>query len=133
MASPIFRGLCGLVLGRELPGGLVVNAWRLQQHDYMGVHPDGVYYRGTFSLGLNPAWDPAMGGAIAFGDPGPDGFEIAERWYPHLGDALLFAPDVDTWHCVEPVIGQNVRFSLTGWWVEPENTLSYSHIPAATQ
>ncbi len=124
MASAPMRMLVGAVLGRGIPSGLVVNAWRLHQHDFMGVHPDGRFYRGTFSLGLSSGWEAADGGAIAFGNPAADGFRVAERWYPHLGDALLFAPDGDTWHAVEPVRTQKIRWSLTGWWVEPEHALS---------
>ena len=124
MASAPLCLLVGAVLGRPIPSGLVVNAWRLHQHDFMGVHPDGRFYRGTFSLGLSTGWEAADGGAIAFGTPTDDGFRVAERWYPHLGDALLFAPDGDTWHAVEPVRTPKIRWSLTGWWVEPEHALS---------
>jgi len=107
-----------------MPTGLVVNAWRLQRGDYMGVHPDGPLYRGTISLGLCPRWSPADGGAIAFGDKAGADFVVRERWYPHLGDACLFAPEADTWHCVEAVRSETVRHSLTGWWTEPTDGLT---------
>jgi hypothetical protein len=116
MAAPATRALLGAVLGVELPQKLVVNAWQMRRGDLMGVHPDGRLYRGTLSLGLTPGWTAADGGAIAFGDPTPTGFVPRERWFPHLGDALLFAPAHDTWHAVEPVLGQRLRHSLTGWW-----------------
>jgi len=118
------RALVGDVLRREMPPGLVVNAWRLHRGDHMGVHPDGPLYRGTISLGLCPAWTPADGGAIAFGDKAGDDFIVTERWYPHLGDVCLFAPEVDTWHCVERVHSDVVRHSLTGWWTEPADGLT---------
>lgn len=118
------RALVGDVLHREMPSGLVVNAWRLQRGDHMGVHPDGPLYRGTVSLGLCTAWTPADGGAIAFGDKAGDDFAVRERWYPHLGDACLFAPETDTWHCVEAVQTDVVRHSLTGWWTEPADGLT---------
>ena len=116
MASPIVRRLFGAVLGVALPERLFINAWRLERGDYMGVHPDGRLYRGTLSLGLSDGWTAADGGAIAFGDPTADGFQVRERWLPHVGDALLFAPSHDTWHAVEPVLAQKTRYSLTGWW-----------------
>jgi hypothetical protein len=82
----------------------------------MSAHPDGRLYCGTLSLGLCSGWTAADGGAIAFGDPTPQGFHVRERWLPHLGDALLFAPAADTWHAVEPVTSDKTRHSLTGWW-----------------
>ena len=118
------RALVGDVLRREMPLGLVVNAWRLQRGDHMGVHPDGPLYRGTISLGLCSGWTAADGGAIAFGDNTREGFTVRERWYPHLGDACMFAPEADTWHCVEPVRTDVVRHSLTGWWTEPADGLT---------
>lgn len=124
--SPL-RALVSAVLGRAMPRGLVMNVWRLGPGDAMGVHPDGRFYRGTISLGLAEGWDEADGGAIAFGEPVDESrraLHVTERWYPHLGDACLFAPDVDTWHCVEPVTGTTRRLSLTGWWTEPENGLT---------
>jgi hypothetical protein len=127
IASPELRALAGAVLGRELSAGLVVNAWRLQKHHFMGVHPDGPWYEGTFSIGLSTSWEAAMGGAIAFGARRDDGsLAVAERWFPHLGDALLFAPDETTWHAVEAVTGPETRLSLTGWWVEPGRALSWN-------
>ncbi len=116
MAAPELRRLFGAVLGMELPERLFINAWRLSGEDYFSVHPDGRLYRGTLSLGLCQGWSAAHGGAIAFGDPTPDGFVVRERWLPHVGDALLFAPTNDSWHTVEPLTGDQVRLSLTGWW-----------------
>jgi hypothetical protein len=131
MASAELRALAGGVLGRPLSEGLVVNAWRLHQQQFMGVHPDGPWYEGTFSLGLSTAWEAGMGGAIAFGDRRDDSsLDVVDRWYPHLGDALLFAPDDTTWHAVEAVTGAEVRLSLTGWWVEPARALSWNRPPA---
>ena len=124
--SPL-RALVSAVLDRPMPRGLVMNVWRLGPGDHMGVHPDGCFYRGTISLGLAEGWNEADGGAIAFGDPTDSSnlaLDVRERWYPHLGDACLFAPDVDTWHCVEPVLGKATRLSLTGWWTEPANGLT---------
>jgi len=119
------RGLVAGVLGRPMPPGLVVNAWRLGRRDTMGVHPDGRLYQGTISLGLSDGWSAADGGAIAFGVKSDDDvFEVRQRWFPHRGDACLFAPDVDTWHMVEPVRGKVVRHSLTGWWTEPTDGLT---------
>lgn len=119
-----FRALVSGVLERQMPNGLVVNAWRLGRGDFMGVHPDGPLYRGTISLGLCVGWSASDGGAIAFGDPLPEGFVVRQRWFPHLGDACIFAPDSDTWHAVEPVQTEQVRHSLTGWWVAPEDGLT---------
>ncbi|MFO0744468.1 MAG: 2OG-Fe(II) oxygenase family protein [Myxococcota bacterium] len=124
LGGEVFRGLVGSVLGRPMPPGLVVNAWRLGRGDMMGVHPDGRGYFGTVSLGLAEAWSACDGGAIAFGLPRPSGFEVRQRWFPHLGDVCLFAPDGDTWHAVEAVRTKKVRLSLTGWWVSPENGLT---------
>lgn len=118
------RALVSAVLGRPMPPGLVVNAWRLRRGDSMGIHPDGRLYFGTISLGLARAWSASSGGAIAFGEPRPDGFEVRQRFLPHLGDACLFAPDGDTWHAVEPVMDDRPRHSLTGWWVAPEDGLT---------
>ncbi len=118
------RALVGDVLRRELPLGLVVNAWRLQRGDYMGVHPDGPLYRGTISLGLCSRWTDDDGGAIAFGDRVGDDFLPRQRWYPHLGDACVFAPEADTWHAVEAVRTDAVRHSLTGWWTEAADGLT---------
>lgn len=123
MAGAPLRALMGAALGRALPAGTIINAWRLGPGDAMGVHPDGPRYHGTLSLGLCEGWTASRGGAIAFGVPAPGGaFEVSDRFLPHLGDACLFAPTNDTWHCVEPVT-EGTRRSLTGWWVEPEETL----------
>lgn len=129
LQAPAFRALVSDVLRREMPDGLVVNAWRLARGDHMGVHPDGPLYRGTISLGLSASWSPADGGAIAFGDKAGDDFVVSERWYPHLGDACLFAPEADTWHCVETVQSDRVRHSLTGWWTEPADGLTRGRSP----
>jgi hypothetical protein len=124
LASPPFRTLVGAVLARPIPEGLVVNGWRLHRGDRMGVHPDGRNYIATISLGLSESWSACDGGAIAFGTPRASGFEVRERFLPHLGDACLFAPDGATWHAVEPVKTDRTRLSLTGWWVEPEHGLT---------
>lgn len=124
LGGEAFRALIGAVLGRSMPPGLVVNAWRLGRGDLMGVHPDGRDYFGTISLGLCDEWAACDGGAIAFGVPRPTGFEVRQRWYPHLGDVCIFAPDGDTWHCVETVRARKQRLSLTGWWVAPEKGLT---------
>lgn len=118
------RALVAAVLGRPMPRGLVVNAWRLNRGDFMGVHPDGRLYRGTISLGLCENWTANDGGAIAFGDRDGEAFIVRQRWFPHLGDACLFAPDVDTWHAVEAVRSDATRHSLTGWWTELEDGLT---------
>ncbi len=124
LQNSTLRALVGDVLRREMPRGLVVNAWRLSRGDHMGVHPDGPLYRGTISLGLCTGWTAADGGAIAFGDKAGDDFIVRERWYPHLGDVCMFAPEADTWHCVEPVRTDMQRHSLTGWWTEPTDGLT---------
>jgi len=124
------RALVSAVLGRIMPRGLVVNAWRLGRDDFMGVHPDGRLYQGTISLGLCNGWSASHGGAIAFGDRDGESFVVRQRWLPHLGDACLFAPDVDTWHAVEPVRSDTPRHSLTGWWTELEDGLTRGRPPA---
>lgn len=124
----VLRGLVSAVLGRTMPSGLVVNAWRLARGDQMGIHPDGPLYKGTISLGLCEGWTAADGGAIAFGDRDGDDLIVRQRWFPHLGDACLFAPDVDTWHAVEPVRGDVTRYSVTGWWTEPVDGLTRGRV-----
>jgi len=124
------RALISAVLDRPMPRGLVVNAWRLTRGDFMGVHPDGRLYRGTISLGLCTNWTAADGGAIAFGDKDGESFLVRQRWLPHLADACIFAPDVDTWHSVEPVLSDAPRHSLTGWWTELEDGLTRGRSPA---
>jgi hypothetical protein len=109
------RRLFGGLLGRQLPDGLLINAWRMRPGDGMRAHPDGRLYRATVSLGLSNDWRAADGGAIAFGEPREDGFVVRERWYPHAGDVCLFAPAPDTWHMVEPPMRE--RLTLTGWWM----------------
>jgi hypothetical protein len=123
------RALVSAVLDRPMPRGLVVNAWRLGRDNFMGVHPDGRLYRGTISLGLCEGWTANDGGAIAFGDRDGESFIVRQRWLPHLGDACLFAPDVDTWHSVEPVRTDVTRHSLTGWWTELEDGLTRGRQP----
>lgn len=118
------RTLVSAVLGRTMPPGLVVNAWRLSRGDFMGIHPDGRLYQGTISLGLSEGWTAADGGAIAFGDRQGDELLVRQRWFPHLGDACMFAPDIDTWHAVEPVRSDARRYSLTGWWTALEDGLT---------
>jgi hypothetical protein len=124
MQSPPLIALVGAVLARPIPGGLVVNAWRLTRGDHMGVHPDGRFYAATLSLGLCEGWTASDGGAIAFGVPRESGLEVRQRFIPHLGDACLFAPDGATWHAVEAVNTDRIRRSLTGWWVEEEHGLT---------
>jgi hypothetical protein len=124
LQSDAMRTLVSKVLGRPMPRGLVVNAWRLARDDFMGVHPDGRLYRGTISLGLCEGWRACDGGAIAFGDREGESFVVRQRWLPHVGDACLFAPDVDTWHSVEAVRSDTMRYSLTGWWTEMEDGLT---------
>lgn len=132
LQGEVFRGLVGAVLGRAMPPGLVVNAWRLGRGDFMGVHPDGRLYFGTIGLGLCEGWSAAQGGAIAFGEPHERGMIVRQRWYPHLGDACLFAPDGDTWHAVEAVTS-GTRHSLTGWWVPPEDGLTRGREATASE
>jgi len=111
-----FRRLIGAVLGQELGAGLLLNAWQMRPGDRMALHPDGPRYLATFSLGLCPSWTASQGGAIAFGDPEPEGFSVRERFLPHLGDACLFVPHARSWHAVERVrSGQ--RLSVTAWWL----------------
>jgi 2-oxoglutarate-Fe(II)-dependent oxygenase superfamily protein len=111
-----FRRLLGAVLGRELGESLLLNAWRMSPGDRMAVHPDGPRYLATFSLGLCPDWTASRGGAIAFGDPSPEGLVVRERFLPHLGDACVFAPHARAWHAVERV-REGQRLSVTGWWL----------------
>jgi hypothetical protein len=112
------RALAGAALGRALGPRLTINAWRLHHGDRMEVHPDGPRYDGTFSLGLNADWRAAQGGAIAFGTPSEAGFQVSQRWLPHGGDLLLFAPHALSWHLVEPV-RDALRLTVTGWWTTP--------------
>ncbi len=114
-AHPAVRALCGAVLGIELGLEVVANRWRLDPGDHMGPHPDGLRYAGTWSLGLARDWRAVDGGAIAFGVPTSQGFEVHERYLPHHGDLLLFRPGAETWHCVE--MPHRSRDTLTGWWL----------------
>ncbi len=123
LAADETRERFGARLGRDLPPGLVVNVWRMRAGDAIGPHPDGPLYRGTLTLGLNPGWTAADGGAIAFGEPGPDGLRVRERWLPLAGDGLLFAPGEASWHAVEPVAPGRTRLTVTAWWVAPEHAL----------
>ena len=85
----------------------------------MPVHADGRRYHGTVSLGLSEGWTAAHGGAIAFGAPTVGRFEVRQRWLPHAGDLLLFAPNRTSWHAVEPVV-KGPRLSVTAWWTGGE-------------
>jgi hypothetical protein len=118
LTSEPTRVLLGGVLGRTLDGHITANVWRLGPGDGMPVHADGRRYQGTVSLGLSRGWTAAQGGAIAVGTPGNGRFQVSQRWLPHLGDLLLFAPTIDTWHAVEPV-ADGVRYSVTSWWTSP--------------
>ena len=118
ITSEMTRTLFGAVLGRRLDAHLTANIWRLGPGDGMPVHADGRRYQATISLGLSRAWSAAQGGAIAIGSPSEDRFDAQQRWLPHLGDVLLFAPEIDTWHAVEPVIS-GTRYSVTSWWTGP--------------
>lgn len=117
MASPIFRGLMGAVLGASLPPKVTANAWRMDPGDEIRAHPVGTTYVATISLGLNRGWTAQDLGAIAFADaaPGDAAFAVRARWLPHLGDALAIARGPASWHWVEPPRRQ--RRTLTGWWV----------------
>lgn len=114
LADPL-RALMGAALGVALPAALQLNGWRLIPGDRFRVHPDGRRYAATFAIGLNEAWAAADGGAIAFGDPGPDGLAVRERWLPFLGDLCCFAPDRTSWHQVEPPA--RPRLTVSGWWL----------------
>lgn len=115
---PATRRAVGLALGRSLRAGpLHLNLWRLLPGERMAVHPDGARYAATVVVGLNTSWNAEDGGAIAFGEPGPDGLAVRSRWLPHAGDALVFAPGPATWHAVEPPT--RTRWTLSGWWCWP--------------
>ncbi len=114
LSEPALRAALGAALARDLTGALHLNAWRLGPGERMGVHPDGAGYAGTVVVGLAVGWCAADGGAIAFGVPGPEGLGVNQRWLPHAGDVLVFAPGPDTWHCVEPA--RRERYTLSGWW-----------------
>ena len=113
--APEARAALGAAVGRSLSLGLALNAWSLDPGQRMAVHPDGGRYAATLVVGLNEAWSAADGGAIAFGEPGPDGLRVRSRWLPHLGDVLVFAPTASTWHAVEPPSRR--RWTLSGWWL----------------
>ncbi len=115
MDHPAVRSAIAWVFDLDPLGGIVANTWRMAPGDHMGVHPDGRRYQITFSLGLTPDWRAENGGAIAFGTPTAAGFEVRERWLPHLGNLLLFAPHALSFHAVEPVL-RGVRLSWTGWY-----------------
>lgn len=117
LVSEPLRALAGAVLGVDLPASLQANVWRLHPGDHFGVHPDGRRYRATFALGLNSGWTAEDGGAIAWGEPTEWGLRVEGRWLPHRGDALIFAPDAQTWHQVEPP--RRTRLTLSGWWTDP--------------
>ncbi len=113
--APEARAAFGAALGRALNLGLTLNAWSLAPGQRMAAHPDGARYAATLVVGLNAGWTAADGGAVAFGEPGPDGLRVRSRWLPHLGDVLVFAPTADTWHAVEPPT--RPRWTLSGWWL----------------
>ncbi len=115
LLDPGLRALLGAALGVVLPGGLVLNGWRLEPGDRFRLHPDGPHYVATFALGLEPGWRASDGGAIAFGEPHPDGMIVRERWLPFLGDLCVFLPQATSWHLVEPPA--RTRTTLSGWWV----------------
>lgn len=118
VGAPAMREACGLALGRSLTGALHLNAWRFGPGDRMAIHPDGSRYAATLVIGLNEGWRAADGGAIAFGEPGPRGLVVRQRWLPEAGDVLLFAPTATTWHAVEAPL--RPRSSLSGWWMRAE-------------
>lgn len=113
--TPAARLAFGAALGRALARGVLLNAWALSPGQRMAVHPDGARYAATLVVGLNAEWTAADGGAIAFGEPGPEGLRVRSRWLPHRGDVLVFAPTADTWHAVEPPV--RTRWTLSGWWL----------------
>lgn len=115
LTLPSLRELMGLALGLRLPAGLTLNGWRLGPGDRFTLHPDGHAYHATFALGLNEGWRAEDGGAIAFGEPGPDGMIVRERWLPFAGDLCCFVPHAQSWHLVEPPA--RPRLTLSGWWV----------------
>lgn len=116
LSDPSTRRLLGAVLGVALPDRTVVNAWRYDPGDHLAAHPDGSRYVATFAIGLNAGWRAADGGAIAFGQPRPDGqLDVSERWLPHQGDLALFVPTATSWHAVEPP--RRTRWTVSGWWV----------------
>lgn len=117
MASAVFRGLMGAVLGVALPPRVTANAWRMLPGDEIRAHPVGTTYVATISLGLNADWTAADLGGIAFADaaPGDAAFAVRARWLPHLGDGLAIARGPASWHWVEPPLRE--RRTLTGWWV----------------
>jgi hypothetical protein len=117
LALEPLRALVAAALGAApLSARLEVNAWRLRPGDAFGVHPDGPRYAATFVVGLCPGWTAAHGGALAFGEPDPEGLCVRERVLPHLGDLCLFLPHARSWHVVEPVRAGE-RLTLSGWWL----------------
>lgn len=114
--SAPMHALLSALLGAALPATVEANLWRMGPGDGMEPHPDGANYAATFSVGLCDAWGAANGGAIAFGDPVGESFVVAQRWLPHRGDALVFAPSAHRFHAVEPVL-TGERWSWTGWYV----------------
>jgi hypothetical protein len=112
---PALRRLLGGAAGLALDGPLQLQRWRLDPGDAMRVHPDGITYRLTLVLGLNPGWTADQGGAIAFGRPGDGPFEAHARWLPQLGDVLAFRPGPLSFHAVEPPAAP--RHTLSGWFL----------------
>jgi hypothetical protein len=114
-SDPSMRRMLGGLLGLVLPARTHVNRWQLLAGDFMKPHRDGRHYLATFSLGLSRDWTAADSGAIAFGQPHPDGFTTEHRFLPHRGDLVLFQPTIESWHQVEPPA--RTRDTVTGWWM----------------
>lgn len=118
MQHPIFYSFVYSLLGlSDVSKYHFLNAWELHEGDFIGVHADGSRYQGTLSVGCTPNWKAQDGGAIAFGRPNSQGFDVFQRWLPQLGSALLFAPRADLWHVVETV-QSGIRHTFTGWWTD---------------
>ena len=117
LLDPDLHALLGAALDRPTAGvGLHLNAWRLQPGDHMALHADGPRYEITVVIGLCEGWRAEDGGEISFIDPTrPEG--PRQPWLPHLGDALVFAPDAGSWHAVVPP--RRTRHTLSGWLVRP--------------
>ncbi len=112
MDHPALRHLAGAALGTPLLGDIDALRWRMEPGDGLSAHRVGTCYAATFTLGLNPRWRAADGGAIAFGDPATG--EVRTRWLPQAGDLLIFAGGAWCWHWVEAP--RRERHTFTGWW-----------------